>query len=473
MPDLNYLAAWSWVLGYTAVLASLSVLRHHLWLSTGYDLGLFEQDLWLLAHRGLLALSTYTGHPALADGVSYVLLPLAPLYNLAGVGFLLVLQAFALGMGYFWIRRIGRALGINERHSHLLGLTYLVYPTVLGANLFDFHPEALGVPVLFGMVWAAVEERWTSYALLALAALLVKDTAAMLVVGIGIVLLLRKRVVWGLVTLGAGVAGGYVNAHVAIPHLMRAAGLSDSGVQSQMGGIPLPGSLGHLQSMWNWVGSVRAWEYLAWLFGPCATVIAASGIRALNPWWIPGLILIQQNLQSHALATTSPFNQMSVLAVPFFFAAALAGLRTGKQAPVGRKSAALWLALPILFLAAFIWQQLQTDWEIPPNADALQVAVESVPVGAPVVAQNFVAAHLADRDHEWTAENARETTLPAGTYVILDQAATRNTNLRVILTLLQKSLAATGQAETIFSQEGVTVYRLLRPLSRVLEGAGG
>jgi len=62
-----------------------------------------------------------------------------------------VLQSLALGLGYLLLRTIAAELGVPERQAHRLGLLYFVYPPVIGANLFDFHPDVLAVPLL---LWA-------------------------------------------------------------------------------------------------------------------------------------------------------------------------------------------------------------------------------------------------------------------------------------------------------------------------------
>lgn len=444
------LAIWGWVLGYTAVLSSLCALRYHLWLARGYDLGRYEQALWLLAHRGPHAVSTYTGQPVLASLSAYGLAVLAPLYATGGVGLLLVSQSLALGLGYLLVRRIGRTLGTDERVAHLLGVMYLAYPTVLGANLYDFHPEALGVPLVFGVVWCALEERWPAYALLWCAALVVAGAMPLLLIGTGVALLLRRNTAWGLASVAAGAAAAYVETGTPVSRFVHPAG-----------GLS---ALAHLA--WpGWLGDPRAWVYLAALFGPLAGVAATLRGRILTPWWIPGIALVAANLWSGSPVSISPINQMSLPAVPFFFVAALAGARPGQQRVPPRWAAAAWLIPSLLLLIVLGWHQYRASWRgVPSDAEALRAAVASVPPEAPVVAQNFIAAYLADRDQEWLPGAIRVARLPAGTYVILDPGAGTGVTPRAALDRLQKALATGSQAAVVFSRSGITVYRLLRQL---------
>lgn len=431
------LTVWGWVLGYTAVLSSLSILRYHLWLAGGHDPGLFQQALWLLAHRGLHAVSAYTGQLILTNVSTYSLAVLAPFYAVGGLGFLLVLQSFALGLGYLFIHKIGTTLGVSERASHLVGLMYLMSTTMLAADLFDFHPEALGVPILFGLIWSAIVTRWLAYSLLLMAALPITDTMPLLLIGAGLALLLRRNAAWGLITVTTGFLAGYLEmGHPLTQHL----------------------------ALLNWRIQPSAWMSLASLFGPLAGVVATLRTRVLTPWWIPGMMLVGANLLSPS-PFTSPFNQMTILGAPFFFAAALEGLRwRGTELP-GRREAAVWLIPSFLLLTVFAWHEYTTNWQmLSPNAEALQAGAAVVPKEAPVVTQDFIAPHLADRDQLWTPGALRASRPPAGTYAILEPSVDTGVAARADLALLQAALMVKGQAAVVFSRAGVTVYRLLRPL---------
>lgn len=461
------LAIWSWVLGYTAILSSLSVLRYSLWVARGDDLGVFEQALWLLVHHGLHAVSTYTGKPVLANAASYVLVLLAPLYAVGGVGFLLVLQAFAFGLGYYFIRRIGGALGAPSRYAHLLGVLYLLYPTVLGANLYDFHPDALGIPVLFALAWAAIEERWVAYGLLLLASLLIKDSVTVVLIGLGVALLLRRRAGWGLITLLVALAGGYLDVLVLIPRLGHGVMSQWTADYANLGPTPLAGIdhlLHHPQTLFGWVKRPRSWEYLAWLFGPLAVCAGMLGRRVLNVWWIPGLALLETNLLSPTPALTSPFIEFTVFAIPFFFVAMLQGM-THRAVPLGRRRAAAWVIPALLLVVVFCGQQYRSYWsDAPSNSTALQAAVAKVPAGAPVMTQNFILPHVADRAKEWQVAALGSMTVPARTYVILDPATSTHLASQADLTALQAVVEDQKQAQILYSKSGVTVARLLQAL---------
>ena len=451
------LSQWAWTLGYTALLSMLSVLRYHIWLAAGYDLGLFRQGLWLIIHKGLLAASTYTGHPILADGASYILVLLAPVYQVGGVGLLLVLQAFAFGLGYFFIRRIAEQIGVADRWAHVAGVLYLLYPTVLGANLFDFHPDAFGIPILLALVWAALAENWVAYGVLLVASLLVKDTVPILLLGTGIVLLIQRRIGWGVATLIAAALGYGVDAYWLLPQLTAGAVSPGGSLYGPLGIV-----LSHPQHLLAWVRSLHDWEYLVWMFGPVAALAVVARRKALNPWWIPVLLFLEVNLLSPSAAMTSPFNEMSVLVVPFVFVAAVVGLKAD-GAPTRRLTSSAG-AIAAAFFIVFAWHDYHVNWiPQPSNASALAQATALIPKGAPVVAPNFAAAHLADRTQEWLPASARA--LPQGTYILIDPAATTGVTPQSVYAQYQQLVSDKANAAVVFSQAQVTVYRLLRPVA--------
>lgn len=467
------LAVWSWVLGYTAVLVSLSILRYGLWVAGGGGLGLYEQGLWLLLHRGFHGVSTYTGQPILAQSGSYLLLLLAPLYSIGGVGLLFVLQAFAFGLGYYFIRRIGNDLNVTPQYAHLLGLVYLVYPTILGANLYDFHPQAFGVPLLFALVAALIERRRIESLALLLASFLVGDSVTVVLVGLGVALLLQRRSAWGVIVICTGVVGGYVDLNVVIPWLGH--GVSEGWIQAYGNFGPTPGrglsGLFHHPEYWfNWVNRLRSFEYLAWLLAPLSLLGAIFGRRAVNAWCIPGLALAEANLISPVPALTSPFDQHSVLIVPFLFITLLSAMGANGK-PRDRRWIMASVAPALVLLIVFAVQQYHSYWQkAPANASDLEVAVSSVPAFSPIVAEDYILPHMANRPQEWQVDALGTTNMPANTFVILDLSTTSGSGLPGGSGKIKALLADRRQASVVFSRSGVIVLKLLRDQTTAASG---
>ena len=461
-------AIWAWVFGYTAALSALSVLRYRLWIPG--DGWIFEQGMWLLLHRGITAASTYMGAPILADATAYILVPLAPIYRLGGVYGILILQAFAFGLGYFFIRRIGSTLGVSGPICHLLGLVYLIYPAVIGANLFDFHPDALGVPILFGTMWSVLTNRWPAYLVLLLATLTIKDTAPVVVAGLGAALLVQRRFVWGAATVAVGLIAAYVDVAVVIPELSRAPMRQWAYYYGDLGATPGDGVAHLLRDpllLLGWTHRADAWTCLAFLFGPLVAILLVSRSPTLTAWWLPGLALTEINLLSPRWPFDSPYTEMYVLAVPSFFTAMLVSLAQ-RNTRLTRGTAVAWLILPMVTLLV-LDVIVYAYWRGRPQDTAvLAAAVAAVPRDAPVITQDFMAARLADRDLEWTVGLLpHDTVFPAGTYVVLDlsHSASDLGDAPAQLAWLRARMGSPRRtADVVFSQGTVIVYHLLRPL---------
>lgn len=450
------IGVWAWVLGYTAILTSLSVLRAQLWLGTGFDFGLYQQGLWQILHQGLQAATTYTGQPILAQGAPWVLILLAPLYALGGPGLLLALQSFALGLGYLLIRRMARTLEVPAGTAHLLGVIYLLFPTVLGSNLFDFHPTVLAVPLFFGLVITALERRTAAFMALAVLCFLVQASVAVPLAGIGVALVLQRRVLWGLGTIGAALLGLWLDLRVLLPlavhaHLAWGPTLIPSG--------PAGGPATLLHSLLH----MRSWQYLAWLAAPLALVSLAGRPSRHIAWLIPALAVITTNLLSPALATTNPFTNDSLLAVPFLMATVVGQWIVR---PVGsRRQIGALLAVPLIAVVAFFVHDWQVSWRtLPPNGNALSAAAALIPPGASVVAQNFSAAQLSARPAIWLPSSAVQRSLPSGTYVLLDGRTSTGFTPVSTLQALNSTLAGDRTARHVYAKDDVYLYELTEAL---------
>src|SRR5215207_9895966 len=141
----------------------------------GFDLGIFDQGVWLLS-RFQDPFLTIRGLPLFGDHGSYILLLVAPLYWIwADPRLLLLLQAVCLAIPAVSVYLIGtRRLG-----SPLAGLAvaaaYLAFPALQWAAVWHFHPETLAAAFLGLAALAADRQRWRQMAVWLGLALLCKE----------------------------------------------------------------------------------------------------------------------------------------------------------------------------------------------------------------------------------------------------------------------------------------------------------
>ncbi len=140
--------------GMTGILFLCSMTRHWLFHSGGYDLGIFDQAVYLLS-QGERPFSTIRGIHILGDHAAIILYPISFLYQIwPSVTWLLGLQSLALASGGWLTYQVAKQASLPDQTSLIMAIVYLAYPAVFNINLFDFHPEVMAIPALLGAVWA-------------------------------------------------------------------------------------------------------------------------------------------------------------------------------------------------------------------------------------------------------------------------------------------------------------------------------
>lgn len=168
------------LLGLDTAFLVISALLNHRGLGTGYDLGIYDQTIWNLAHGRIWMTTLVYETNGYYDHFEPILALIVPLYWLwSDVRVLLIVQALALGLGSLPIYLYARRRLATWRHGSALALViaaaYLVYPAMHNANLNDFHEVSLLPPLLgfalYGLLTGRPRVTWVFLAL----CLLVKE----------------------------------------------------------------------------------------------------------------------------------------------------------------------------------------------------------------------------------------------------------------------------------------------------------
>lgn len=186
--------------GYAAV----SLRRHHLLLTSGYDLGIFEQSVRSWAN-GQWPTSRLKGvaYPVLGDHFSPIVAVLAPVYRLFPSPItLLVAQAALLALGVVPLHRFARER-MGAGTAAVVAFTYAGSLGLLDALTFDFHEIAFAIPLLSCALVACAAERSRAALLWALPVLLVKEDLGITIAALALLIAVRDRRARG---LGLGVA---------------------------------------------------------------------------------------------------------------------------------------------------------------------------------------------------------------------------------------------------------------------------
>jgi hypothetical protein len=142
VPHSDFLLAGMMVL-FVGTFGWLAWLTHARFGTFGFDLGIFDQGVWLLS-RFQDPFVTIRGPPLFGDHASYILLLVAPLYWLwADPRLLLLLQVVFLAIPAVSIYLIGTRRLSSPLAGLAMAAAYLAFPAVQWAAIWHFHPETL------------------------------------------------------------------------------------------------------------------------------------------------------------------------------------------------------------------------------------------------------------------------------------------------------------------------------------------
>lgn len=185
---------------WCCVFGVLVYLRQDRFHSADFDLGIYDQAIWLLA-RGekfmtVRGLNVFGQHGSVAF---YLLAPFS--WMGAGPHFLNILQVASLGLAAVAVFFIARFHLQNDWIAAALAIAFLLHPSVQWFAQELFHPEVMAIPPLLFAYLAALHRRWYLFFGLCLLAVAWKEDIALAVAVLGVILILRKERRVGLVTL--------------------------------------------------------------------------------------------------------------------------------------------------------------------------------------------------------------------------------------------------------------------------------
>ncbi|PSR34371.1 MAG: hypothetical protein C7B46_05490 [Sulfobacillus benefaciens] len=189
-------ARWAWVWAYGAVVTTLAVVRYSLYVVHGYSFSGYLTAFSLITQGHSKDLLNDPLTRTIASNHSWIIWLLAPLVSVLGVGFLFFLSALVVASGALALYRIGQLWQLEPRTSAIISSLYLLYPPLIAANIYDFHPGVWAVPLLLWLVWFAFKKNWWGFAIILvfMTGLGMPVTGALVLTGIG--LLLNRKSVW-------------------------------------------------------------------------------------------------------------------------------------------------------------------------------------------------------------------------------------------------------------------------------------
>ncbi len=216
IPVLLLIAGTLW---YASRFTTLVLLRHNQFGSFDYDLGIYDQGIWLLGHgrqfltvRGL----RFLGHHWNPAVIAFV-----PAYLLgAGPGLLNASQAIAVTAGAIPTFFATKKLTKNAWVALAVAGAYLLHPSTGWLIQELFHPETMAIPFVLA-AWAFAEhERWRWYAAAVVCALLWKEDVALAVAFLGLAIVWRKNRKYALLTFFGSAIYFLIATKLVIPSIL-------------------------------------------------------------------------------------------------------------------------------------------------------------------------------------------------------------------------------------------------------------
>ena len=408
------------------VLFACSSARHLLFKSGAFDLGIFDQAVYLIS-QGQPPIPTALGFHILGDHAAFVLYPLALLYWLhPSVYWLLAVQAIALAGGAVPVWLLARQAGLKPAQAGAIVVSYLLYPLLFNLNLFDFHPDVLALPGLLAALWAARARHLVGFCLSLLLVLSCKEVLALTVAAMGIWLwLFEGRRVYGTIALCSGIFWFWVTVQAVIPHFGGAAASVSRHLNrySQFGqsfSEVATGLLLHPGMILGQVFSGATLGYLALLLLP---IVWGLSWRSLPPL-IGGLPTLAINILSDTAIQRDLVRQYSLPVLPFLIVGTIATL-SQPQTELGaklrsRRAIVLWSLVGFLALAKFThfsdrYINALDTWA------ATRAAIAQVSTPESVLTTHEISPHLSQRSRiEFTRKTAPPD-LSQFRYVLLDR----------------------------------------------------
>jgi uncharacterized membrane protein len=216
LPFLLLVAGTVW---YAHRFVTLVLLRHNQFGSFDYDLGIYDQGIWLLGHgRQFL---TVRGLRFLGHHWNPAVVLFMPAYLLgAGPGLLNASQAIAVSAGaipaFFGTKKLTK----NSWIGLAIATAYLLHPSTGWLIQELFHPETMAIPFLLA-AWAFAEhERWRWYGAAVVCALLWKEDVSLAVAFLGLVIVWRKNRKYALLTFFGSALYFLVATKLVIPSIL-------------------------------------------------------------------------------------------------------------------------------------------------------------------------------------------------------------------------------------------------------------
>jgi len=400
--DPVHLALGAMITVWSMTFIILGWQRHTRFATFGFDLGVYDQSVWLLS-QFKDPFMTLRGLELFGFHMNLILLLIAPFYRLgAGPEFLLIVQVLAQASGAIAIYLLGRDL-IGDRWLAVgLAGVLLLNPTYQYLTWEYFHPDAVAIAPMLFAYWAARERRWRLFALAAVLALACKEDVALALLVLGVLMWFRGDRRAGAITATMAVAWFTLVTRVILPRVNGIEAFYDT-FFGDFGKSPLEVAKNvalHPGKAYRTATLPDRMNYYRMMFAPVGFLCFA----APETFMIAGPMLAINILSTFPYQRELRYHYAALVLVGVILATVEAVARLGRTPSLRRFLVGALLVTtfgttvawgPSPFSVKYhngLWAQGRD-----PRRPAKQAAVDMVPAGAPTSAIYYLSPHLTHR----------------------------------------------------------------------------
>ncbi|BAQ64932.1 DUF2079 domain-containing protein [Geminocystis sp. NIES-3709] len=331
-----------------------SSIRHILFNSHGFDLGIFDNGIYLISQEKNPYISFRQLH-ILGDHAAWILYLIAPLYLIfPTIYWLFIVQAFALSIAILPIWHLGKLMELKDAKAKTVCLIYILYPLIFNVNLFDFHPEVIAIPLFFTAILAVRLNKIIWFVISIILILGCKAVLALNITMMGIWLIFfYRQKTYGIIALFSGIFWFIIATQLIIPTfsgeevaaVSRYSFLGDSVKEIALNLILKP----HI--ILSYLFTETNLEYLFLLFIPVTPVLSRQELTTLIPA-IPTLFL---NLLTDYQPQKDLIHQYSLPIIPFLILTVIASLSNHQTWFNSNLKIRIWSLIAFLALAKYLY----------------------------------------------------------------------------------------------------------------------
>tara|TARA_A100001388_G_scaffold277195_1_gene267307 strand:- start:120 stop:1565 length:1446 start_codon:yes stop_codon:yes gene_type:complete len=457
------------------ILSFASSLRHFWFHSSSWDLGIFDQAIYLIS-QGQKPFSTLLGFHILGDHGALVLYPLGFLYKyFSSTYFLFFIQSFALSVSIFPLYKLSKHLNLSKKATCASYIALLLYPIVFNVNIFDFHPEVLAFPIVLDLFISLkinqVNSLWKLF-LKILFILTCKITNSFLVFGLGIWLIFK-----GFLKIGASIICFSIFWFISVAFfLIPYFGGQNASVIRQVNKFGMSPNLDFniftlikiCNQLFLQIFSLSNLEYIILLCLPVLYLFFSKSRLAFFSNLIPFLPLLLLNLVSNSYPMKNLVHQYSLFFVPFIAVSIQESL--SPRLIQGFLNYPKWFQIRAPYLIIF-WSVLtflvfsRFSYYLGPfhnhfsSLEARREAISFIKDSSAVLTTNDLVPHLSRRKYIKFTDSEKEYNLDNFDEILLDTEKPGWKSNHLYVDNIYKYLESSNEWEKVYEKNFISLFK--------------